>query len=175
MATDRRSTVTMIDETTVNDYSPAVSFGPALPTLVDVQHARQEADSLRSIRDNLLREIERVRDEHESFRQRVRSMAIEKAAELGWCTPGLNAALIELDLDPTTRRFEVRVTVTATREYTVVVDAESTRDAWEKVDELDEYDLKNLIREREGSWGDVFDGWSHESHDSSTDVEELDD
>lgn len=119
--------MTMIDETPVT-YSPAVPFGPADP-LVELDRVTRDRDALRTIRDDLLRDLSDLRARHESFRDEVRTMAIEKADELGWCTPGLNAALIELGLDPRERAYRVPVEIRQTVWVDVeAVDEDAARD-----------------------------------------------
>lgn len=70
---------------------------------------------------SLIREKSAVEAAFDTFRTNVRDMAIEKAGELNWCDPGLNEALIELGLEPKTRRFDVQFTVSQT--VTVTVEA----------------------------------------------------
>jgi len=94
--------------------------------------------------------IAALESERLDFEEQVRTMAIEKAKELGWCTPGLNAALKELGLRPTVQRYKVPVEVSQT--IYVVVEAEDEDDAWTEADGLSG-------RELVSEWADDYD-WS---------------
>lgn len=75
--------------------------------------------------------------EMEAFREQVRDLAIEKAQKLGWCTPGLNEALVELGLRPKVTRWDVELKLVATQYVSITVEADSAEEAERKVYAMD--------------------------------------
>lgn len=135
----------------------------------------------------LIRQAQRDRDRaqeqygvlsvtHSTFRDEVRSLAIEKAAELGWCRPGLNEALDQLGLDRATNRYRVTVEVTAVRTVDVEVDAADGDAAWQAVDAMDPSELRDAMEAYGESPYDFYgsDEWDHSSHDASSNTYQLD-
>lgn len=106
--------------------------------------------------DRLIEDLGRERAAFAAFKDQVRELAIDKAAELGWCTPGLNDALRELGLDPKVTRWDVAVDVTLTGTVTVTVEADTEDDALDQVNGWSHYSLASELSDMgEG----IPDGW----------------
>lgn len=176
------------DARTLRPYAPGTVVGDSEPpTLAQIGEAfvrkhkilDEALTTTREARDTVTESLRNAERMHDEFRDRVRALAIEKAADLGWCTPGLNAALEELGLPPKDGRYRVRVQVTATRYIDVAVRAPDGSEAWSAVDAMSESELAEAY---EDYTGDSFQrvvldngAWEHVSHDSSTSTEHLGD
>jgi hypothetical protein len=128
------------------------------------REAEAERDATNEAMDTLKREVVRV--------------AMENAREHNWCGV-VTRALRDMDLgDYLTQRYQVQVELKATRTIYVEVEASDAESAWRSVDEMSESELSEAYERYDGNnlYRYVLaDGWSHDSHDSSTDVTNLDD
>lgn len=151
--------------------SPLISTGTAAH-LRDMDHEMallMEAQRVQMHRINaLLDDLGAARSQAEVavaelavFRTQVRDLAIEKREEMNFCVPGLNEALGLLGLDPMTRKFRVPVTITATREVYVDVEAADEDHAREEIEE--DWEL---------AWGEI--PWSERSEWSHSEQEVAD-
>lgn len=136
---------------------------------------RRELATAIDERDTVWREARQLRGELataeqqlEAFQVQVRDVAIRVAQDQNWCDQGLNEVLEELGLPRKSSRYRVSVTVTANKVFDIEVQAASGGDAWRMVDDWGSSTLLEHIGELPG-------GWEHVSHDSSTDVQEIDD
>jgi hypothetical protein len=133
---------------------------------------RTQMRRINALLDNeavLTRQLSTLRTEYDNFRTQVRDLAIEKREEMNFCVPGLNEALEELGLEPMTRRFKVPVTITATQEVYVEVEATDAEAAREEVEE--DWELAWDVREN-GRYD-----WNHESQSvaNTYSIEEMTD
>lgn len=83
-------------------------------------------------------ELAQLKTEFEAYKKQVRDVAIEVAAEQGWCDDGLNERLQELGLEPMARQWEVTVTLLGRQEVKIRVTAASDDAAAELAREVDE-------------------------------------
>jgi cell division septum initiation protein DivIVA len=111
--------------------------------------AQTEARERGARADDLARQVLQERRNLEEFKSRVRDYAIEHQSEAGWCDEGLNRALLDLDLDPLIREFDV--TFRVWQSVTVTVEAVDA-DAAERLAE-DQYDGDDLARNYADSYG----------------------
>lgn len=155
-------------KTTASSLDPYTGDLPA-PTLADIGTAlvtKAAALDERVTRTQGL--LDQLSATHNSFRDQVRELAIEKAEELNWCTPGLNAALDELGLERKTTTFTAEVTIAATRTITVEVQADDVDEVYTLVDNMSEDDLSRAYEEHSGLSFDrgVLDQgeWTLDSH-----------
>lgn len=138
-----------------------------------IEAAHKRTAELNTLIDTTAQRARRAEGELDAFRDRVRDMAIEKAAELGWCTPGLNEALEALGLARKSTMFEVSVELVASRTITVHVESESAEQAWKDVDAMDQDALREARENAGGTWPLDSSDWDYSSHDSSTHVTEA--
>lgn len=108
----------------------------------------QEAERLRQrvVELNQAVNMERERFQalhrtHEQFRAQVRELAIETAANEGWCNEGLNRALEELGLPGTRRDFTVDVSINVSRTISITVEAVDEDEARREVEDNDSAEL----------------------------------
>jgi hypothetical protein len=99
--------------------------------------ARRTIASAEADRDIAYRNAERLRIElaaaqnatnaviavHEDFKKKVRKLALQVKEDNGWCDDGFNTVMRELGLPELPHTFRVKLTLTATREVEVDVDA----------------------------------------------------
>jgi hypothetical protein len=64
-----------------------------------------------------------VNDEFERFKAKVRELGLQVKEDNGWCDDGFNEVMRELGLPLLPHTFRVKMTLTATREVEVDVDA----------------------------------------------------
>jgi hypothetical protein len=167
--------VAVVDRDTSGDPIVEIPTREALQERLDTAVA--ELARLRALAERAERALGAAEEQHEEFRRTVVRVAQEKARQHGWCRV-VNAALNDMGLDANSR-FRVPVTVTATRTIHVQVDAEDAESAWQAVDHMSESELADAY---EADTGDDFSynvlgsgDWEWQSHDSSTNVTNLDD
>lgn len=106
-------------------------------------------------------ELAAVYEQFATYKTRVRGAALDAAESENWCRAGLNGALRDLDLEPVVDEFDVRITVVASRTFTIRVQAEDDDTADEQADEMNLRDLEQF--------GVVLpDGWEHDSHETES-------
>jgi hypothetical protein len=142
--------------------------------------ARNDADQLRSIRDNLIRENERKDEAHQEFRQRVGRVAMRYARRHDWCSV-VRQALNELGIE-VTQRWRVRTDVYASygeweaKRESVYVTVESNEEQGYVYRTVDGLDADDAINALELAGVDLPDGFEFSRFDASTsDVTPVDD
>lgn len=135
------------------DETPLMAIARLNTEVIDKEAERRRAVDLLEAangtveqRDSMLadtrRELARTRRELDEFKATVREVAIRVAGEQGWCDLGLNAVLDELGLPQKVTRFKVPITVTASQQVWVEVDADDEDDA---IDQVERSDVRNAI------------------------------
>ena len=130
-----------------NERARAILAMHQIAEAIDPQvHAiMDERNRLRTEVAEQMEQVRQARRAHEIFRGEVRRVALEVAAEQGWCDSGVNERLEELGLDRITRSY----TVTATYELTLTIeDADNEEDAEEQANS-------------------IMEGWFYDAEDSS--------
>jgi hypothetical protein len=74
-------------------------------------------------------------DELARFKALVRTVALDVKQSEGWCKPGFNEVMGTLGLEKLPDYFEVKLTVVATQEVTIQLDADELTDAGNTLDE----------------------------------------
>lgn len=138
----------MVGDWADEDETPLMAIARLNTEVIDKEAERRRAVDLLEAangtveqRDSMLadtrRELARTRSELDAFKAQVREVAIRVADEQDWCNPGLNAVLDELGLPKKVTRFKVPVTVTASQQVWVEVDADDEDDALDQVERSD--------------------------------------
>lgn len=74
-------------------------------------------------------------DELARFKALVRTVALDAKQSENWCKPGFNEAMGTLGLEKLPDYFEVKLTVVATQEVTIQIDADELADNGNTLDE----------------------------------------
>jgi hypothetical protein len=89
----------------------------------EIAQVHREAERLRIELSASRNTTAAVNDELENFKAKVREVGLRAKEDNGWCDDGFNDVMRELGLPLLPHTFRVKLTLTATREVEVDVDA----------------------------------------------------
>jgi hypothetical protein len=170
----------------LNQFTPGFATGYTGdgPTIAQIGEAYVEKHRTLQTHMQATREtLESVRTDynalttrHEAFREQVRDLAVEKAKELNWCDPGLNAALEQLGLERKESDWYVNATIRVERSVRLRVTAVSGEAAWQSVDGFSESEVREALEAYQGDddCGVNWEDWTLEHVDASTRTERVD-
>lgn len=108
------------------------------PTLADIGRLYiQRQQAIEEGQQRRLLELTALRTEFDTYKEKVREVALEFKAQENWCDEGFNEAMEALGLPRLVSRWRVPVEITATQTVYVTVEAEDEADAVNEAGNLD--------------------------------------